>query len=107
MSSSCPTLPKARFNRFAIGLVMLGLVGCAEIPELDGTIPKYLQDADYPDLVPLDASLTTPATPREDRDDLEQDLSGRVAALQNKARRLNTPVIDQASQERMQTGVAE
>lgn len=81
------------------------LPGCADIPELDATIPDHLEAADYPALIQLDSSLTTPATPADDAEELQEQLAARRDALQNRARRLNTPIIDTDTQDRMQTGV--
>lgn len=96
-----------QFRRFA-AIFGIGLTcGCTQFPELDSTVPDHLENADYPALIQLDASLTTPPTPADDAEKLEKELAARRDALQNRARRLNAPIIDTSTQDRMETGVIE
>ena len=37
----------------AVFVLIFLLAGCAEFPELEGTIPPRTEAADFPDLVPL------------------------------------------------------
>lgn len=78
---------------------------CTNVPELDATIPGHLRDADYPELVSLDGSLTAKQTPQEQAEEIEQSLGARRNRLQARARKLNTPVVDPQSRTRMQNGV--
>ncbi|MHA6326035.1 hypothetical protein [Roseivivax sp. CAU 1753] len=84
---------------------LLLLASCAQFPELDATATPGVAEADYPDLLPLDALLRGPvprATP-----DLRASVVSRAASLEARAARLRGPVIDAATRARMARGVAD
>ncbi|MEY8828988.1 hypothetical protein AB9K34_11330 [Sedimentitalea sp. XS_ASV28] len=89
-------------------LPALLLVGCAQVPQLDETISDDLENADYPALAPIETLLVPLPDPQERSKDVQQDLQGRLANLQDRARRLNDrPVVDEETRTRMQAGVQE
>jgi hypothetical protein len=57
------------------------LMGCADIPALDGTISDAARNAPYPELTPIPPA-PAPASVTEDT------LAPRIAALQQRARAL-------------------
>ncbi len=84
------------------------LAGCAQIPKLDETVSDDLENADYPALAPIETLLVPLPDPQERSKDVQQELQGRLANLQDRARRLNDrPVVDDETRTRMQAGVQE
>lgn len=82
------------------------LAGCAEFPQLEGTVPASLENADYPALAPIDSLLTPLPDPEQHSEDVRQDLESRRAALQDRARRLNeATLIDDETEARMRAGI--
>lgn len=110
MTPPRPFLPFCHLRPIALmafgTVLVLVLGGCAQVPELDATVPDHLDDAAYPALVPLDGSLTTAVHPADAAKKIEDTLSGRRDRLQARAARLNTPIVDPATRARMKTGVA-
>jgi hypothetical protein len=104
-------MTNARFHsclrRSAVTAALIGLAGCTSVPELDATVPDEMRNAPYPELVELDASLTTPATPRKDGQRISKSLSDWQKRLQDRARRLNATIIDADTRARMQAGVTQ
>lgn len=98
---------KSRRSRIAtLAIVAIWSLGaCTQIPELDEAVPDWVRKADYPELTALDASVTTKTMPQDDSEKIAQEMSGRRDRLNNKAKRLNTPVVDTASQQRMNKGI--
>jgi hypothetical protein len=78
---------------------------CTQVPELDATVPKHLRNAAYPELAPLDASLTTPVFPQDQARQTEETLAARRDRLQARANALNAPVVDPTARQRMQNGI--
>ncbi len=83
----------------------LCLSGCTNIPELDETVPKQLEKADYPQLVPIETLLIPLPAPEEQEEELRTDLTNRRDSLQSRASQLNTTVVDAETQARMKAGV--
>lgn len=95
--------PKAWLR--VIGPALL-LAGCAQIPQLDDTVPANLESADYPALAPIETLLVPLPDPQDRSEDVQQDLESRRDALQDRARRLNgTAVVDDETEARMRAGV--
>lgn len=81
------------------------VVACAQFPELDASQTPGVNDAAYPDLVPLETLLNGPvvrATP-----EMRAGIEGRVAGLRARAARLNGPVVDAQTRNRMRRGVSD
>lgn len=73
-------------------ILTLALMGCADIPELDGSESRSVQKAAYPPLIPLQDSLGTPIDPASEATEVEEDLNARAEALRKKAEALqNAP----------------
>lgn len=71
-----------------IGALVGLLAACADPPELDSRIDPALEQASYPDLVPVD-QLLGPNAPDPEADVRTADrLESRAAALQSRARQL-------------------
>ncbi|WP_424833202.1 hypothetical protein [Ruegeria sp.] len=67
-------------------------IGCADIPELEGSEAASLRQAPYPRLIPLDDTLGTPIDPISEAETVEDDLIARSDALAQKAEALqNAP----------------
>lgn len=66
----------------------LTLCACIDIPEVEGTIVPELEDAAYPDLVPLDPLLANAVPTGVDAEQTTQDLERRIALLKARARAL-------------------
>lgn len=99
------TVPSLRPALLFAALLALAVGGCATIPDLDSSVPDSLVNAPYPDLVPLDRLLASQPRARADNETAGSDLAARRDRLQQRARRLNTAVIDADTQTRMQAGV--
>lgn len=68
-------------------IACLGLVGCADVPELDTQITPAARSAPYPRLQPLDPILATGLAGQSDTETAEA-LRARAASLQARAARL-------------------
>jgi hypothetical protein len=92
----------------ALALTALG-AGCVDVPELGNRIAPDLRNAPFPKLIPLDASLTTPPTPAEDGEKLARQLDARRAALQARAKRLQsgTPPLSDTDRARLGSTVSD
>ncbi|MFT7595615.1 MAG: hypothetical protein ACI8R4_002944 [Paracoccaceae bacterium] len=78
----------------AVVFLLALLTGCAQVPELDATVPDHLRDAAYPALIPLDGSLAPNVLPADAASEIEDSLAARRDRLQARAKRLNTPIVD-------------
>ena len=74
--------------RAACLALCLTLCACIDIPEVEGTVVPSLEDAAYPDLVPLDPLLAQAIPTGVDPDETTRDLELRIAALRARARAL-------------------
>ena len=83
----------------------LGLVSCTDVPELDATVPDYLEKADYPPLVSLDSDQFSTTPPEDEAEKLRNSLEGRRSALEKRSRDLKEPIIDPDTRARMKDGV--
>ncbi len=92
-------------NRFCIALVAT-LAACTNVPELDDRIGDDLQDAAYPVLVPLDTVLGPATAPAEQRQQIEDGLAARTAALRARAAALQAPVVAPSDRARLDAAVA-
>jgi len=87
------------------GFLLLSLLGaCIQVPELDDAVPDWVEQADYPDLIPLDG-LMSETPPEQQAARLEDSLTARSDGLKSRAKTLQRPVIDDETRARMQAGV--
>lgn len=86
-------------------LAAMWLSSCTQIPELDEAVPDWVHNADYPKLTPLEPLATTRSLPQDESAKIAQQMSARTDRLNSKAKWLKTPVIDEAAQARMNTGI--
>lgn len=73
---------------FHICVVLLLTVGCTPFPQLQGSIPKGAETADYPDLVPLDPLLANIKPKSPDAEQTANTLNARASGLQARANKL-------------------
>jgi hypothetical protein len=85
----------------------LWLTACTQIPELDKAVPNWVHKADFPELTALDPSVTTKTLPQDDSEKIAQEMTARQDRLERKAKRLNSPVLDNATQTRMNNGISQ
>jgi len=106
-TSPCRRIRRLRRHGLAVLAAATLITGCANVPELDEGMEDWVRDADYPQLQPLDGLQTGVPLPAQQAADLEQQMVARRNRLQARARALNAPIVDDASEARMQAGVAE
>jgi hypothetical protein len=98
--------PVMRFIAFAKYAVLSAtLMGCTQFPALDGAITEQGQNAQYPDLIPVETLLALSAPSAVSPEQTASGLNARVTALRNRAARLRGPVVDTNTRRRMQNGV--
>ena len=88
-------------------LTGLALAGCINVPELGERNLGALRDADYPELRPLGPLLGTQTAPREQSQDLSDNLIARRASLEARAASLRGEVLSPEDEERLKQGVTE
>jgi hypothetical protein len=95
------------FARRALPLMLplLLLGNCTDVPDLGAAVPGWVDDAPYPDLLPLGTALTPLPRPAEAAETINADLAARTARLQERARALQAPVVDDATRRRMDAGI--
>jgi hypothetical protein len=96
-----PTRPLA-----VLTLAALLCAGCTQFPQLDRTITPQLENAAYPDLVPLAPLVATATSGRLDQATTEADLLGRVARLKARAARLQGSVLTGRERQRLAQGLS-
>ena len=84
---------------------LIALSACAQFPELDGTIAPELENAPFPDLVPLAPLFAQADATSNNAPDVEAALTPRLAALIARAARLRGPVLSTAERARLTRGV--
>ncbi|MFL4470632.1 hypothetical protein ACERZ8_12350 [Tateyamaria armeniaca] len=90
--------------RAATLFLFLTLAACAQFPELDGTVAPDLENADFPDLVPLEPLLARTAPVVADPVETSEALDARVAALRARAAALQRrEIVDQDAENRLNT----
>lgn len=87
--------------------VPLLLTACTQIPELNEAVPNWVRKAEFPKLTALDPSVVTKTLPQDDSEQIAVELTARQERLERKAKRLNTPIIDEATQARMKSGISQ
>lgn len=85
-------------------LAIAALAGCSDAPPLSDDISEAQRDAAYPALIPADRITGRVPPPSAAARDAAPT-QARAARLRARAARLTTPVIDDATRDRMQTGV--
>lgn len=87
--------------------ILVALAACTQVPELEDHLTPQLRRADYPTLIPLDETLGPRPDPAAEATEIEEELAARVAALQNRARALQTPVVDADAREKLQQDITQ
>ena len=72
------------------------LGACIEVPELDQAVPDWVDQSEYPALVPMDGVQTGQVLPETAAKELEDELTARAALLKQRATALNAQVVDQS-----------
>ncbi|UYV38628.1 hypothetical protein N4R57_06145 [Rhodobacteraceae bacterium D3-12] len=89
----------------AMAIVLCGLAGCTDFPDLGDAVAPGLDSAAFPKLVPVEPLLAqteeVQITPQS-----MAGIDGRIARLKARAARLRGRVVDTGTRARMQDGVA-
>lgn len=88
-------------------LPALALIGCTQFPELDGTVRPELENAPYPELVPLEPILASAQSIQVDPVQTESSLTARLAGLRARADVMRGAVISDAEKKRLGQGVSD
>ncbi|WP_164661019.1 hypothetical protein [Tropicibacter sp. Alg240-R139] len=86
--------------RLAICLLPV-LAACTQVPELNEKVSSQLQDAKYPELLPLDQALGPPIAPEAEARKVTQQLEARRDSLKRRAAALQNPVVDADDRDRL------
>ena len=86
-------------------LLVLSMSACTQFPALDRTITPALENADYPDLVPVEPLLASATEGRVDPDATQAQLQGRLARLRSRAARLRGSVLLGRERQRLAQGL--
>ncbi|MEX0349826.1 MAG: hypothetical protein AB3N15_10425 [Paracoccaceae bacterium] len=79
------------------GATLLALGACTQVPELDEKLSAQTRDARFPKLIPLEDALGPPVDPEAEAQEIEDELDARAAALQNRARQLQAPQVEDSA----------
>lgn len=93
-----------RLSPFLIPALVTTLGACDEFPQLDYVEDSAAQNAAYVDLVPIE-TLTSGIPEEQITPETEEDLEARVKRLKTRSNRLKGAVVDDATQDRMRTGI--
>lgn len=98
---------RSRFaTRAVLSMAVLSLTtACTDFPDLGDTIPRDLEQADFPKLVPVEPLLAR-ANEVQITPESTAALDARVARLRARAARLRGQVVDSGTRARMRDGVA-
>lgn len=80
------SLPPCR--PLALLTAALLVTGCIAVPELDQAVPNWVDEAEYPKLIPIGPELLNAPAPREAATEIEQDLTTRAERLRRRAEAL-------------------
>lgn len=87
--------------RAATLALFLALAACTQFPELDSTVVPNLENAEFPELVPLEPLMARTSPVVADADRTTQALDARVAALRARAAALQRrDIVDQDTETR-------
>lgn len=90
--------------RAAPYLLCLALCACTQFPELDGTVTPDLENADFPDLVPLEPLLARTQPVVANPVQTTQALEARLSALRARARVLQgRSIVDSDTRARLRS----
>jgi hypothetical protein len=95
---------RPRLSAALAALALALFAGCTELPALPDEISDNRADLSYLELVPA-GEITSQVPPPRSDERTAPDLQSRADRLRARAARLDAPVIDAETQERMQTGV--
>lgn len=68
--------------------LILACAACADFPELEGSEPKSVKSAAYPQLIPLQDTLGAPVDPISEATEVEEELTARSESLAQRAQAL-------------------
>ncbi|WP_298971322.1 hypothetical protein [uncultured Roseobacter sp.] len=86
----------------ALLILPLSLAGCVQFPEIDDATGQVAEQADYPDLVPLEPVLGALPTTTGDSDETQAQLEARVSGLKARANGLRGPVLSDGDRARLE-----
>ena len=77
-------------------MVLAGMCGCTQVPELGERVSDDFKKAPFPELVSLDRALGPAPAPEKDAEKVENELNARRSTLSRKAETLRkNPAIGQ------------
>jgi hypothetical protein len=94
------------FARFITLLSLLAITACTQFPQLDGTVAPEIENAAFPELLPLEPILSQTAGGVVDPVREETNLQGRLAGLRGRANRLRGSVLTSAEKRRLEQGLS-
>ncbi|ETX13042.1 hypothetical protein OCH239_13590 [Roseivivax halodurans JCM 10272] len=81
----------------------LALAACTTFPEIDAAETPGIDNAPYPDLVPIETLLA--AEPPRATPELRAGVESRASALRGRASALQGPIVEPETRSRMRTGI--
>ncbi len=103
-------MPRPRpdnMRRWLALTLLVGLGACVDAPELDRAVPGWVDDAPYPELIPLGPDILTAVPPEDQSQEIGDRLTARADGLKTRAGRLQAaPVLDEETRKRMAEGVS-
>ncbi|EBA09085.1 hypothetical protein SSE37_22624 [Sagittula stellata E-37] len=75
--------------------LLVAQTACTQFPELDAVATPGVENAPYPQLVPIDGLIAEPAPPRATKEDIAQ-VQARVGGLQSRAARVGNAQVSQS-----------
>lgn len=97
-------VPASRIRTRVALLLACGVAACTQFPEIDAVETPGVENAPYPELLPLDTLLES--GPPRATPEMRGDVEARAAALKARAAGLDGPVVDDATRSRMARGVS-
>ena len=82
-------------------ILLFALGACTQFPELNDRVSPLAENAEFPDLVPLEPLLAKSATSPQRGIDIAEGLGGRVASLRARADRLRRNVLSASDRARL------
>ncbi|NNE52921.1 MAG: hypothetical protein HKN30_11035 [Sulfitobacter sp.] len=86
-------------------LLALILAACTQFPELENTVRPEVQEASYPELIPLEPILATVEASPVDPVQTEAALETRLASLRARANAMRGSVLSSQEKKRLDEGV--
>ncbi|WP_299776842.1 hypothetical protein [uncultured Roseobacter sp.] len=86
-------------------ILILGVVGCVQFPEIEDATGQAAREADFPDLIPFDPLLTSTETRQSKTEETQAQLEARVSGLQARAAGLRGSVLSGEERNRLEDEV--